>query len=770
MDEKSSSNLTEDQRWEIYLRERLLGTNTFHRGTVDTIQRFPVSREVRRWGFAGIWPRPDIYAKVVALTAALSLGITVAPATLGVTEDALDGVRWGTDKTLDIIFGVPTKTVERTRTVEKKQTITRNVPVTREVSRDLGRQTINAAGEFVPDVNLVNQISGELNAISRDRGQILELNVDGTSSDEWGNPELSLGIPNTGNVELAQRRAGELAALLQQNAQVDGTSLPTITSTGSEAILTPDDLIALENLVQQVGYPSSAQLLNEYKDNPDSLPPSARDFLDIKLGQKRGVIISVKYLTEEMTTEEITVVVPIEVRETYEVEVPNDYVPSNPQHDFDLNPIWLIPPAIPLLKRRKEIIESEEERIVTEPIEDRVWLKLYPEALKEGDTLEKDAVLLSRKYQRLMKDDRIESILKFDYTDESGQAQTLRVAFVDHEPTEQAVEAITRTLNQACRIHGGKLAERLGLITIFPTDNAGPQMDPQKIGLGIDEQFPAGVLGVATPAAGSIEIHMLVDAATGEIRDFSGLEWTLAHEISHFADVENKPMQLHKVVDVPNGYYTANPWLQNGLEMYMTLASEGSGPPKWNISVPFYDEDGTLQLETIIVDHLPENYATWGEIRKMGFPTRYSTTHHAELYADGGAAALTGLPIPFSEHPPTRGVPDSIAAEQVGYRSDPRVREMYARSVGANPAFNPVSSKLTWSSGHDPKATVVVGKPEDVDPEFSSVMKKAKRTELPQDHEFINVLAGVRETQRPSVRAISPPVTASPRQEVGLTR
>lgn len=772
MDDQSSAaeQLSEADRWQKYLRERLLGINTFQSGTVDTIQRIPVSHEVSRWGFAGIWPNPDLYAKIVAVTAALSLGVSVAPATLGATQDVLDAVRWGADKTMDVVFGVPTKTVEQTRTIVKEETRTRNIPVDREVSRELGHQALNESGEFIPDVNLVNQISDELNTISNNRGQIIEINVEGTSSDEWGATEQSLGVSDPGNIDLAQKRAGELAALIEGKAQVDGTVLPPITATGSEAILTPNDLVALENLVNQVGYGSSAQLLNEYKASPDTLPPSARDFLDIKLGQKRGVTISVKYLTHEMETEEITVVVPVEVKQTHEVEVPDDHIPSNPQHDFELNPIWLIPPPVPIFKRRKEILESEEEKIVSEPIEDRVWVKLYPEALQKSDTLDKDAAFLTRKYQRLMKDDRINSVLKYDYIDESGEPQSFRVAFVDHEPTPQAIEAITRTLDQASRMHGGKIPERLGLITIFPDDSAGPQIDPQKIGLGIDEQYPSGVLGVATPAIGSIELHMDLDSMSDTIRSFSGMEWTLAHEISHFADVKNQPMQLHPVVGVENGYYTSNPWSHNGLGMYINLASESGGTPQWNISVPFYDENGSLQLETIIVDELPENYATWGEIRKMGFPTRYSTTHEAELYAETGAATITGIPIPFDEQPPVNGVPDSIAGEQPGYRPDPRARKAFAKSVGANPMFNPVSSKLTFSSGHDPKPSVSVGKPEDVDPELATKIKKAKMRKLPQDHELINVLAGVRESIRPISSEIIQPAPISPRPEDGLAR
>ncbi len=750
------SRSSEGQRWQKYLKDRLIGNQVIRIDSIETIQKVEIEKDFKRWGLR-IWPNPNIYAKIVALTAAASLGITGAQPGLSFIQDGIDEARIVADSLSDRFFGIPTETVEVSKTVLVEQTQTRNVPVTKEVTRELGRQSTNQSGEFTPDINLLNSISGELNGIANSRGEILSIVVQGTSSDEWGNPLTSLGVGNIGNVELAQERADEIAHILRENAQRDGLTLPEIQTQANEAILGPKDLETLENLAVQVGFGSSARLLNEYKENPDQLPPVARDFLDIKFGNTRGVTISVSYLTTEMEIEEVTVVVPVEVLETYEIEVPRDIIPPDPTHDYSPNPIWLIPPPLPIPFRRKEKGVVIEERAVTEPIEDRVWLKLYPEALREGNTLDKDAWALTRKYQHLMKEDRIKSILRYDYLDEDGKEQTLRVAFVDHEPSKQSIAAIERTLEQACKLHGGKIAERLGLISIFPEDSAGEQIDIEKIGLGIDEQYPKGVLGVATPAIGLIELHMDIDATTGEIRNFSGMEWTLAHEITHFADVINQEMQLHSVPSVPNGFYTTNPWEQHGLPMYISLASEGYGDPKWHISVPFYDEDGQPQLETIVVDELPENYATWGEIRKMGFPTRYSTTQEGELFAETGAAVITGIPIGFDEHPPSAGVPDSIAAEQVGYRVDPRLREHFAKTVGANPVFNPVSSKLRWSIDYDPDPSISVGNPKVVDKHFARLIKDAKHRELPQDSELLNVLAGVRQSFGPQQRLHSTP-------------
>jgi hypothetical protein len=193
MDEESTNQVTESQRWEKYLRDRLIGNNIIRVDSIDTIQLVPVTKErIRR--SLGMWPAPEIYARVVGITAAATLALTLTPATLGATEDGLDLVRQGIDWSSDRIFGVPTITVERTRTKTVEETRQINRPVSREVSRDLGRQAINGPGEFVPDVNLVNQISGELNGIIQDRGTILQIDVVGTSSDEWGLPEQSLGV------------------------------------------------------------------------------------------------------------------------------------------------------------------------------------------------------------------------------------------------------------------------------------------------------------------------------------------------------------------------------------------------------------------------------------------------------------------------------------------------------------------------------------------------------------------------------------------------
>jgi hypothetical protein len=98
---------------------------------------------------------------------------------------------------------------------------------------------------------------------------------------------------------------------------------------------------------------------------------------------------------------------------------------------------------------------------------------------------------------------------------------------------------------------------------------------------------------------------------------------------------------------------------------------------------------------------------------------------------------------------------------------------MFAESVGANPTFNPVSSKLTWSSGHDPQTHMEVGPPTfEVDREMRSKIRKAKATPLPKEEDLISILAGVRETTRaPGISSsIGTPKVASPRLEVGLTR
>lgn len=742
---------SQQERWRKYLEDRLIGESLVTIGSVDTIQRVQVSREVSRWG-AGIWPRPEVYARVVTVTAAASIALGVALPVSSLVLDTVDELRNGIDAISDRVFGLPEHEVTRTHIVLKEEKHQQTISVEDEVTRDLGRQSFNAEGEFTPDPALISQITSELAAITRDRGTILAVEVRGTSSDEWGNPDVSLGRSNPGNIDLARQRAQQFVDALNQAAQTSNIVLPAITSTGQESVLTDSDRIALEGLRDQGGYESLSYMLNLYAESPDELSPPARDFLDVRFGEKRGVTIAVSYLTIEERLQEVTVVVPVEVTERTKVKEPYDVVPVDHDHDYDFNPIWLIPPPLPLLRRRKESVSEEQDVIISEPIDESVWVKLYPEALN-GRTLDRDAWSLTRKYQYLLREDRIGSVLQCDFTDDSGKAQNIRVAFIDHTPSPHTVKAVEGLLEDICQMNGGRVPTKLGLIAIYPDGSAGHQSNPEIIGMGIDEQYDAATLGVAIPALGLVELHMDPHATPSELRSFNGMRWTLAHEVAgHFTDVVQDTTRLRPVINVPNGYLTSNPWLDRGLSMSVALSGPRSDK-KWIITTPFFDGEGHLQIETIETDRLPEAFSIHGVIRKEGFPTQYGSplpqrsahTDRAELYAEVAAQITTGQPIPFSESPPVFPVPETTASEHDGYHVDSRLHSEYALAIGANPLESPTARPLRW--GRRRGAPTFTLSAVEENPDFALMASTAKARDLPQDEELVNILAGVRNSQ-----------------------
>lgn len=760
---KTLLGLDTNQRFEQYLRDRITGTNTFEGESISVINTSwePVTFQDTHWGFdlsRGALLRALGFS--VAASLASIIPMTAAQRGLEVTVDHPD-----IDvETIYIVETPPTATVSVDhihQTIEVPRTVTHSVELT--THSDVGRTDADA----VNTQNLLDKIT-EL----RSQGaHVTLLEVNGRSSDEFGTLATSLGIPNVENDEFALERGFIELGTINHNAQANGISLPPEKLTWVETILTPDQISKINQFAQQYGYSTADEMYNVYKTNPQALPPGVKELIDISLDKQRGTIITLSYTTVEMEQKQITVAIPHINRTPGHTSVTVDHVPlENTEHWF-----WLPIPILPL-KRTVEEIEAEQlvrtlEKI---PVDHEAWIKLYPEALHKDGTVGNDAWRWTRKYQHLLRDDHMKFIYRFDYKDAIGHEQTIRVAFVDHVPTPHALKSIAKSLQIASQAQEGSIGERLSLVTVFPSSQSGITNDPYRIGIGIDEQYGIGTLGVAIPLLGVVEIHMDPNATEQEVNSFFGMGRTFAHEVvGHFTDLTSERPKLHEVPGVRNGYHASTPWNSTAAGLYERYAREllsGIGPT-WEVhtqggEIPDagWNTNGDTRTVEMSIPKIPAD-PNVVQVHKNGFPTEYSMVGGPlELWAEAVATTVVGE-LPFSESQVSDPVPAVVAANIPGYKLDRRAQLLVNKHLGGVGGAEEIQFFHTAQAQENWVHTLGGV---DADPEFAEIVQDAKSRDLPRDRKLINVLTTVRQRDSDlTTSRLEQPVEPLPMENTG---
>jgi hypothetical protein len=692
-------------------------------GSEDTILRTPVGQSFRhRWRRGEGWMfgiSPKISAGVLLATTAIANLAGNYPSLKADTGEAVQGVLLNGKEWVHEWLGheEPTTTTE---TVVPGGTI------------ELSLDSPNPVGESAPQPSDIAGIISELQKAKERGATVTGVTVYGSASDEWGaDGDSSLQLPNPENVDLANNRAIAVANELQEQAETAGVDLPEVSMQSAEDILSSDDVAAMRLVASQHNL-TIGDAIRLYNQGAE-LPQNLESLLQAKLGDARSVRVNIRVQEPDQI-----------VAETVPVE---PATPENKDHDYGL--YWGVPlPFFPRF-RREPYLKTQYttwKRPGAKP--DERWVELYKEALQEDGSLPRDAWRFTRKYQLLAREDRIDYVLTHTYKDAGGEERTMRVMFVDHDPTDETVAMFQQLLTDFSQMNDGKIAKRWSAITVFPDTQVGTDTTagregqdyphhPSDIGLGIDKQDPVGVLGTATPALGLIEMHMPEGSSEQDLRKFMGGAWTAGHELSHAADTNGNATRL-----VPVGppefrhYVSTSTWADAAQQQgFDQLPDADAGGPReltvrWQAATPggeIVDMQNDVAVgpgESSTFINMSHPTTTLNG-RK---PTSYSSESGAELFGEAGAQVVSGIPIPFSEA--------GIAVDPVhpelgrGYSVGPELRDMFEQHTGwSREAARPVNP--------DEFALMLATD----DPVLRQFIDTARRTPMPEDR--ITILSRV---------------------------
>ena len=725
-------SLTEDDRYQEYLQDRLTGNNIIQVRSI-IVEDSPLVRTavVTRTYIKN----PSEHRAAWLVAGAASVILSVVPPTLIHKIPALE-------------FEIPNPMVLVNRepeivTLDIPIPITRQVPteveVPVEVSKDFEIQSRNQSGEFQADPIAVEQTAQFIEQIVTDGGKIDSTEVRSSASDEWGPLSSSLGVTNQGNLNTAQERAEAVVSSMTLATSTRGNNLGQIQIISGEDLWTPQEIEDLQALSIGLGFDSAQNLFEAYKLDRNAVPTGLADYLDVKLGEKRGTNITINYTTSEMEKKTVLVSVP-------DTRIVSIDIPVQPKHDpFDLR---IFPILIPPLGRREEERETLFPQSHEEDLEDQAIIKLFPEAKTLTGKLREDSWRDTRKYDYLLKNDRIKYIHRFDYKDKSGNTQTLRIAFVDHVPSADALLAAVKVAQEAAQVQGGKIGKKLDLIALYP-DARSDFNNPDELALGIDQKLPRGVLGLAIPAIGLVEAHYNPHASYEELTSSGDLVHTLRHEIlGHFTDLDDKQPALHRVHNIPNGYSLSTPWKIILSDLYRHhLRLELLGAPKTFDIVRSVDgqqpgvkntNEGEL-FERSVVEQVPDDGSVVS-VNLRRFTDSYAETDALEYWAQSVAYALAETSIDPSTTYGSSLLPTEVSSRLGGYRPDRRVIEIVHKTLGTMANRDGVAFPLDFQPRPDFQHIGGV----ESDPEFQAIVDEAKGRVLPKNSDLINVVTSVR--------------------------
>ncbi|MDQ5913728.1 MAG: hypothetical protein QG623_347 [Patescibacteria group bacterium] len=551
-------------------------------------------------------------------------------------------------------------------------------------------------GETSIDTECANKALDEVESLVASGYKLDSVQVEGMASDDYGPDGLS--IPNLENNIYASARAEQLSTLVESRL---GKNVET---TFSEQILEENLAELIKESVVRFGYNSQDQVEKIYK-NPDtrsSLPLGLKALMDIQIGQSAGTLYTFNLQSPDGERTKLVMVSPPTV-EVDAQEYLDDGEPKDKNKDYHLDMWPLIPIIIPPLPSlRVEKTPRTETKIKLKKslkrfdgqLPDTTWLEMSSEVLDEleanGGKVGKDAWRFTRKYMYLLAQDRVKQFQSVSFKDAKGKDSEIRAAFIDHVPSEATQESFYKILEQLAALEGGEIASKLGLIAVYPSKNVGPTASKKKIGMGIDDQYRSGILGVAIPVLGLVEMHMPEQPTEEQLHKMSAA-WTLAHEVAgHFTDIKKKGVSIKKVSG-SRRYASTNPWLDRANQMFSEFRQNGA---RWSVVRRIADKNSEnstemkweTQTEPGIETQIPR---VDGAIRveKHGFPTQYSATQPGELWAELAAAVVTGEEIRFSESGiPKPNNPEGDFAE--GYIPSKEMVDAFLKQTSGDPISN----------------------------------------------------------------------------------
>lgn len=681
-----------------YLEDRMAGrlgervTIGGFGGTPNTVvQKTRIAFD--RWRWTGGSPEGHVTAVVAAL-----LAVNLAVNSVGNLDDAgtalqdvgdeiargVHNAREAVADAYDSLFGDDIVDLSGTHTIPKPPVL---------VSRDVEGAYNKCVDEVVPDKDVKIELStrfpsGEttsqriatkLWAVQikelADQGYELgPIKVRGSSSDDWGGRDESFMNPEPENEALAKQRAESLAADMKLALKEAGVDVDVEVSYAQDQ-LTLKEYDELKILSKQYGYDdiSSAKKIYDNPDTVDTLPDALRLAMDVTIGRERGGFVTVE---GHKDGDLIRTCVPVAYGYTeYELIPQNPDVITippapeepekpytDPNRDYDPKLFFLPlawPPLPKFMKQKYTKVIPGKNGFGGADINDDVFLSLYPQGIRrETDNkaeLAPDAWAWSQKYQALLREGRIKGLIEHHYVDQGNNDRAFRMVFIDHEPTEIMVEKMSEILERIALLNNGRVPESLNVIAVFPRENAGAQTDPNKIGLGFDDQYGLGVLGLAMPFAGIAEMHAPKSASKADIDEVEqGIAWVLAHEVGgHFTDVYEgrKDMKLDRRslrarIFGPR-YVARNQWVDRASGIYKRFKRSNS--PQWTTETTYMNLDGEPLTDVVQKEELPSPLFATG-VYKNGFPTEYSETSPGELWAEAAGASLTGTELPLPRH------------------------------------------------------------------------------------------------------------------------
>ena len=567
------------------------------------------------------------------------------------------------------------------------------------------------SGEATPGAEIITTWAEEIKKYRQNGYSVSAIRVTGSASDDWGS-ENSFRTGEPENQKLANERADHVATQLANALQEQGVHVPAVEQSSSQDIMDSARYDTVKSLAESFGYESVERAVADY-DNPakrETLPDALKAVIAQQVGDMRGATMSVTLEKDGYT---YTVCQPILVHDSVEnppdiqhpVEPgagpgPSTEKPYHNKHrDYDKWK-WLVIPAVwpPLPAFRREAYQKIKAGKKGEKgweIDDQIALKLYPQGVRfepgqEKGELAPDAWAWTRKYQALIRDNRIKGMVEHNYVDEGNNDRALRVLFVDHEPTAQTQAAMGEIVGRIAELNQGRVPAKLNAISVFPTDSTGPQRDPSTVGLGIDQQYASNILGIAYGDIGLVEMQMPTEPSKEDLEKAEhGVNWVLAHEVAgHYTDVKERPADIVREHGLrarlfgKNRYSISNPWLDQAAKLYKKLQREDKKDPHttWDLETTYTDvNDKQHDVPTKQVRTLP-NPLFARRARKNGFPTGYSKTNPGELYAETAAQVVTGVKLPFPIGTET------VADFAKGASVDSRLHEMFETATNVQVA------------------------------------------------------------------------------------
>lgn len=703
------------------------------------------TKEVTRWRKTKEWVEPFTPKKFAAIVLG-SLALVNVVANHDTINAAVDTAEDGVGS----IF------TPKPRAADSLRVITEPVPT------DTVRVTIaspSRVGSSEADTRALRRFARQVSTAQKEGKNLESIEVRGNASDEYAGDD-SIGRRDEFNKQLAVSRAKVAAAELREgklNVGIDPSV--SIDVAAKEHILTTKQKRRALAAAKADGFPTITSAIAAEDSGADIKPSLAAKIKRWFTGKtQRGITLTANLSTPEM--KKITV-----------LQVENEISDGEPNKIPGLKFVPLFMPWLMLRRRQKETQLRDRKRLTfipSKPItrpeiikedEAHAWVRLRPEAVKEDKTLIDAPWTHTRKFEDLLRTNRINDVLRADFTNSKGEEKALRIMFVDHNPSQETLEVFEQLLKRFAAMRDGSIADKVSGVFVYPSKNAGlGHGNPKRIGLGIDKQSQKGILGTLTPVMELCELHMPETWNPEELNDifsnFEGPHWTLAHEVAgHGTDLNDKSLTLRpaKVRKIANAHVLqGDPWagrmrpLQPVLE-WLQRFGFGKKPTNFDITYAAADRDGRITTISARVDQNDPRLAHATTATIVGKqPTRYAGTDEYEHYAETAAAVTADEVAPFGEA--YLNVPKLVADDgrpanfTPGYRPDVRGQALFTNAVGGIKGTYPIEFK------NAPEVRISHIHPAN-DALIRREMIRSRSSRILPPEEMVAILAGIRSTK-----------------------